>query len=70
MSDDQPQDDRHQESQDEIRSEYAVRPVVYIPLTILLMLVFGFLFFGASGGNIFGAVAGVILAPLECKHRS
>ena len=56
--------DRHLADGDDIRARYAVRPVVYVPLTILLMLGFGFAFYWGLGGSILGALAGVIIAPV------
>ena len=64
MTGDPHQDDELQMYQDEIRARYGVRPVVYIPLTMLLMLGLGFAFYWALGGNIYGAVAGVVIAPM------
>ena len=56
--------DRHRTDRQDVRSRYRVRPVVYVPLTMLLMLGFGFVFAWSFGSNILGVLASVIVAPV------
>ena len=56
--------ERQRKDQSDKGSRYAVRPVVYVPLTILLMLAFGFACYWALGGSMIGTLAGIMIAPV------